>query len=122
MALAAMTIKRSIIFIAACLMPWFVGAQNVGAYEGSLTGKSYLALPAPHRMSYAAGYLDAALAATLFGAPEKNIRWIATCTKGMSVDQVRAIFDKFLADNPVRWHDPMNATAHAALVTTCKPW
>jgi len=87
--------------------------------KGFLTGNSFRELSYAGKRGYAMGFLDGAFMSPIFDAPKKELRWIETCVVGMTDEQVVAILDKFLANNPARWHEQMNILAWAAMKEGC---
>jgi hypothetical protein len=93
--------------------------EPVTIHDGFLTGQQFRDLPESARKFYAAGVVDGAFLAPLFGAPKPRLQWLETCAVGMTDIQVAAIILKFLSDNPGRWHQPVHASAYAALLQAC---
>lgn len=88
--------------------------------KGFLTGNSFRDLSYAGKRGYAMGFLDGALMSPMFDAPKRETRWIETCVVGMTDEQVVAILDKFLANNPARWHEQMNILAWVAMKEGCQ--
>lgn len=107
------------------LVAWFafgIAKSAEPAYEiklGFLTGNSYLSLDEGEKRSYAIGIVDGIFLAPFFGSQKSKLRWIESCIVGMTDYQVAAIVEKFLRDNPGRWHEPMHALAYLALKDAC---
>ena len=72
-----------------------------------------------NKKRYAIGVLDGMFLAPLFGAPKANIKWLENCVVNMTDSQVAAILNKYLIDNPARWHEPLNIIAYSALREAC---
>jgi len=64
----------------------------------------------------------AELAAPVLGAPKKRLAWLEACTAGWSTQQVAAVVDKFLKDNPARWNEGMNILVYSALLDACQAY
>ena len=88
--------------------------------KGFLTGNSFRELSDAGKRGYAMGFLDGALMSPMFDAPKGETRWIETCVVGMTDKQVVAILDKFLTNNPARWHEQMNVLAWLAMKEGCQ--
>lgn len=97
-------------------------AQRTAPVEvksGFLTGNTFLDLSREAKRGYAMGFLDGVFVAPLFGAPKAELYRIEQCAVGMTDEQVVAILNKFLSDNPGRWHEPMDFLSYAALRSAC---
>jgi hypothetical protein len=68
---------------------------------------------------YAVGLVDGMLTAPIFEASKKQTQWLEQCVVSMSNEQVGAIFDKFLRDNPGRWQEQMNILGWVAMKSAC---
>lgn len=91
----------------------------VSIKSGFLTGNSYRILPTSNKRSYIAGFIDGTLVAPLFDAPKKETAWLERCIVGMTDQQVVAILEKWLSENPARWHESMNVLSFVALRESC---
>jgi len=91
----------------------------VAIKSGFHTGNSYRALGPTSKRNYLAGFVDGAFIAPLFDAPKTELRWIERCVTGMTDEQLVAVVDKWLAENPVRWHESMNILAFVAFKEGC---
>lgn len=114
------TIVNGILYIL-LLASWCATAQDgdIVIKSGFITGTQYRAFTEPDRRKYAIGLVDGVLLAPFFNADRKQMEWLERCATGMNDVQVVAIFDKYLRENPMRWHQSMNALAFAALKETC---
>ena len=93
--------------------------DDVVIKSGFVTGNQYRALPEDERRKYAMGVVDGAFLAPFFGAPKPELLWMETCLTRMQDGQIVAILDKYLSENPVRWHEPMNVLAYVAFKSAC---
>ncbi len=87
--------------------------------NGFLTATAFRDLPQARKNSYAAGVLDGALLAPLFGAPKERVEWLESCAVGMTDEQVAAIMSRFIAENPARWHQQLHMQFYAAMREAC---
>ena len=85
-----------------------------------LHGNDYLKLPEAAKGAYVTGVVDGLLDAQAFGAPKKRTAWLADCVVGMSSEQLAAIADKYLGENPRKWNWPMNDLVYSAMFDACK--
>jgi hypothetical protein len=88
--------------------------------NGFLTGNSFRELSYAEKCGYAMGFLDGVFMSPMFHAPKKELEWIERCVTGMNERQVVAILEKFLNENPARWHESMNVLAWVAMKEACK--
>ena len=86
---------------------------------GFLTGNQYRLLSQEARRTYAMGLLDGIFLAPFFGAKKETLGWLERCATGMNDEQIAAIFDKYLRDNPGRWHETMNNLGLVAVKNAC---
>lgn len=93
--------------------------EPVYVKEGFLTGNSFRALSYDGKRGYAIGFLEGIFISPMFDAPKSGLQWVEGCTVGMADAQVVAIMEKFLVENPARWHQQMNVLAWAALKEGC---
>ncbi len=95
-------------------------SSELVAIEGAFaTGNSYRSFSKNDQLSYVIGVIDGLKMAPTLGATKKEMKWFAGCTGKMETDQIKAIVDKFLGDNPARWHESMHALVMASLITAC---
>ena len=88
-----------------------------------LHGTDYLKLPEVAKGAYVTGVVDGLLdARAAFGAPKKRTAWLEDCVVGMSSEQLAAIADKYLRENPGKWNWPMNALVSSGMQDTCKAY
>lgn len=92
----------------------------VSIKEGFLTGNSFRSLNDSGKRGYAIGFLEGIFVSPMFDAPKSELQWIERCSVGMTDEQVVAILEKFLHENPARWHEQMNILAWVALKEGCK--
>jgi hypothetical protein len=94
--------------------------QIVEIKFGFLTGNQFRELSYAQKCGYAMGFVDGVLVSPMFDAPKKELEWIEGCVTGMRERQVLAILEKFLNENPARWHEQMNVLAWVAMKEACK--
>src|SRR5439155_1756421 len=88
-----------------------------------LHGTDYLKLPEVAKGAYVTGVVDGLLdARAAFGAPKKRTAWLEDCVVGMSSEQLAAIADKYLRENPEKWNWPMNGLVDAAMLDAGKAY
>ncbi len=86
-----------------------------------LHGNDYLSLPEVAKGAYVTGVVDGLLDARAgFGASKKRTAWLEDCVVGMSSEQLAAIADKYLRENPGKWNWPMNDLVYSAMFDACR--
>lgn len=94
-------------------------SQEVYIKNGYLTGNTFRAMDEASKNVYAVGLIDGMFLAPMFGAPEIKLNNLASCTVGMTGQQIVAIFNKYLSDNPERWNQSMHTIGYAAMFRAC---
>jgi hypothetical protein len=107
------------VFLGAIGLTIAAPAESVPIQNGFLTGNSYRDLASSEKRGYVMGFLDGAFVSPLFGAPKNKVKWLEDCAVGMTDEQVVAILDKWLTENPGRWHQRMNVLSFDALKEGC---
>lgn len=93
--------------------------QDVDTKTGFLTGTQYRVLAVQERQKYVMGLLDGTFIAPFFDASKKQLVWLEKCATGMNDEQIAAILDRYLRDNPARWHESMNVLGFLAMKDAC---
>jgi hypothetical protein len=106
--------------IVALMMVCFVRAgipagSGGGVYEGFVKGNDYQNMDRDSRMTYVMGIYDAIQLAPLLGAPMERLHLFHKLTERMTNEQVTAIVDNYIKDNPQEWHLPMSFLAFTAI-------
>ena len=87
--------------------------------SGFITGIEYRAFDTNEKKKYVMGLLDGTFLAPFFDAKKNKIEWLERCATGMNDAQIIAVVDRYLSDNPARWHESMNALAFLAFKHAC---
>jgi hypothetical protein len=87
-----------------------------------LQGNSYLKLSEAAKGPYVTGVVDGLLGAPMFNAPRKSTAWLEHCIVGMSSEQLVAIVDKYLRENPGQWNWAMNVLVYSAMLDACQAY
>jgi hypothetical protein len=99
----------------------YAGPREVVLLRGGfMTGNSYQQLNNTGKKGYAMGFYNGLLMAPAFGAHKEETKWVEECVSLTGDGQIVAIIDKFLQENPARWHEPMNILSYAALKASCE--
>lgn len=83
------------------------------------TGNGFRRFSQGEQLSYVVGIVDGLKLAPTLGADKPDMKWLRTCIKDMEAEQIKAIVDMFLTDNPDRWHESMHMLVYAALLGPC---
>jgi len=104
--------------VAAIAIAWNPTAP-VGIPHGFLTGNDYLQEPDTQRQGYVEGLVDGLFMSPAFGADEAVVLRFKACTQPMKSPQIKAIFEKYLRDNPQIWHDDAQVLFWQAMIQAC---
>lgn len=87
--------------------------------NGYLDGNEYLKLNSNDRQFYVTGLVDGAALSGFAGT--KN-QWIHECLKDKEIksNQVKAILDKYISDNPEDWSNQAHTLFFRAMRKACK--
>ena len=97
-------------------------ADNGGSVlikSGFIKGSDFKAFGNISKNIYSMGLVDGILLYPFYGAPKLKMEKFETCMTGMNDSQLSAIFDKYLAEHPERWHQSMHRLAFVALKEAC---
>ncbi|MDY6993906.1 MAG: hypothetical protein SVR94_15065 [Pseudomonadota bacterium] len=115
-----MKIHNVLAFVLLATLSFNGSAKTVTIQNGFLTGNDFRILDDISKNMYVTGLIDGMFLAPFYGAPEKQVNHLAKCTEGMTASQVRAIFDKYIKNNPEKWHQNMHVIGHNAIMAACK--
>ncbi len=82
-----------------------------------MTGQSYRQLPEIYRLGYASGFHQGLAKAAIEPSTALSI---ARCTAQWTLGQAQAVVDKYINDNPQRWHEWIGNLAWDALLSACR--
>jgi hypothetical protein len=98
-----------------------MSAGPVEFHHGFISGNSYRDMPTVGQQGYVIGVVDGMLTAPAFGAPSGMKSWLGKCIDtGIRSDQLKAIVDKYLSENPDRWDDDMAFIILSAILPVCR--
>lgn len=80
------------------------------------SGNAYLKLDDSRKQFYIAGIVDSM---RVFAVLNPDSNPMILCTKEMTIDQVKAIVEKFMAENPEEWHNGMASLAMTGIMEAC---
>ncbi|GGI72860.1 hypothetical protein GCM10007978_08340 [Shewanella hanedai] len=87
--------------------------------NGFIKGNEFRVFDNGSKNIYSMGLVDGILLSPLYGVRKSNMGRFEDCTAGMNGSQLTAIFDKYLAAHPERWHQGMHILAFVALKESC---
>lgn len=97
-------------------------AENDGSVlirNGFIKGSEFKSFSNVSKNMYSMGLVDGILLSPFYGVPKLKMEKFETCIIGMNGSQLTAIFDKYLAEHPERWHQSMHTLAFVALKEAC---
>jgi len=113
-----MELFSKIVLVAFLATAWDPNAP-VAVPHGFLTGSGYLQLPDAARHGYGMGLLDGIFLSPILGADGEGVQRLKDCTLPMNSEQITAIFEKYLRDNPEIWHYDAQILFWQALLRAC---
>jgi hypothetical protein len=99
-------------------LPGAVAAQQ-SVIASYMNGTAYLRLNPAIRTLYIEGLLEGMSGGLGFNPDQSANKALMTCTQHMDGNQVRAIVDKYLAENPAQWDWPMGTLTGDAMAYAC---
>jgi hypothetical protein len=76
--------------------------------SGFLNGNDFRDYTNTEQINYVMGVIDGFYLGVAFKGKVNFSQWIDKCVEGMRSDQVKAMIEKFMNENPQVWHGPMN--------------
>lgn len=73
---------------------------------GYVTGNDYLKLDDNARLGWLIGAMDGIMAESTLIKKDAQGPWLGRCIDGLDTQQIKAIFEKELSENPEGWHAP----------------
>lgn len=105
---------------AALVITAYANQQRVKISPGFFTGKDYLEMTATEQRAYITGQINGMLVAPFFGAPDEGLAWLKTCSAKMSDEQLAAIVNRYIHDQPDQMQSNLNVVTFTALRDTCR--
>jgi hypothetical protein len=88
------------------LVTFLAHAQSSGITLGYLTCNDYLKLNDNDRIKWLTGAMDGIMAESTYIEKDPKGPWLGRCIDGLSIEQIKAMFEKALNENPEGWHAP----------------
>jgi hypothetical protein len=111
--------RRLIILVVAGLTVSAVLAEDAPRYIGFIDGHDWLPDGEDEKLAYTTGVIDGLVFAPIFESDAQMIENFVDCVDGMSSEQIKAIVQKYLDDNPGKWHQAMNRSVFVSIADTC---
>lgn len=111
--------KIILILGAILLMPIAHGNDNATALSGFITGNIYKEFSYSEQRGYIIGYFDGLLASPLLHRSNVESDDLESCIRKMTDTQLLAMVDKYMTENPDKWHMPMNILMWSMIQDTC---
>ena len=87
---------------------------------GYITGNDYLRLDDNARLGWLVGVMDGIMADSTMVEKDEKGPWLGRCIDGLSIQQIKAIFEKELNRNPEGWHAPAALSFIGKMREFCK--
>ena len=112
--------KKTILFLVLmllflALLTSFSQGQEEERTVSFLTGNGYLRLAEENKIFYVGGLTDMLLASVSLYVPELY-PYLEETIRNMSGQQIKAIFDKYLEEDPKEWHCSAGSLFFAAIM------
>jgi len=96
-----------------------------GIILGYVTGNKYLTMDEQSRKFWLIGAMDGIMAECVNpqNNKEKDIKkntWLGRCIDGLSIEQIKGMFEKELKENPEAWHAPAALILRKKMQEFCK--
>ena len=83
----------------------FLASNACAISLGYVTGNDYREMTDSEKSAWLAGAVDGVIAESISANSEKS-PWLSVCIGSHEFQQIKAIFEKELTDNPEGWHAP----------------
>lgn len=111
--------SKKIISIFASLL-LFASSSAHAISLGYVTGNDYLKLDENSRLSWLVGAMDGIMAESAMIEKDSKGPWLGRCINGLDTQQIKAIFEKELNNNPEGWHAPAAFIFRVKMEKYCK--
>lgn len=106
--------------IAVCAASWVQADESQSVYSVAyVNGNNYQEYDAATRTIYVMGVVDGLAGSFTMGGSTRRASALGACLKGLPGAQVRAVVDKYMADNPAHWDWSMPILVYNAINTMC---
>jgi len=87
---------------------------------GYITGNEYLKLDDNEKLGWLIGVMDGIMAESIYIKKDGQGPWLGRCIDGLDTQQIKAIFEKKLRENPGEWHAPAALIFRGNMKDFCK--
>ena len=97
-------------------------SDTEGIILGYKTGNEYLKMDEESRKCWLVGALDGIMAEAVHTKNNnvKQTTWLGRCIEGIDFEQIKAMFEKELRENPEGWHAPAALILWKKMQEFCK--
>ena len=113
--------RRIIILALACLAVSGPAFSALKFNNGFINGNEWRGFAPSHKTTYIVGIVDALFYSVVYGASKVVIDGLVNCIQRKTPDQLTAVVEKFMKDNPELWDKAMSNITHMALEVMCFP-
>lgn len=93
--------------------------QNTYVPNGHVTGARYMKLTADEQRAFVIGVIGGLLAAGPMGGDQSKVLRLESCLLQMEATQLVAMVNKWVSENPSRWHNGLNAGIWLTMRQAC---
>jgi|TARA_B100001964_G_scaffold206636_1_gene237877 hypothetical protein len=84
------------------------------------TGSEYIEMDDNDRLAWLVGAMDGIMAESTMIKKDDNGPWLGRCINGLTIQQIKAMFEKELNENPEAWHGPAAFILRNKMQKFCK--
>ena len=87
---------------------------------GYVTGNDYMKLDDNAKLGWLIGVMDGMMAESFLFKKDDKGPWLGRCIDGLTKQQIKAILEKELSENPEEWHVPASLIFRSKMQDFCK--
>lgn len=91
-----------------------------GITLGYINGNEYLEMPDDNRTVWIVGVMDGLMAEAALVSKAPKGPWLGRCLRGISIPQIREMFEQKLRQQPDSWHAPAAFIFRDRMSSFCK--
>ena len=111
--------KNKILIIISLITCINANAANIEVAGGYIVTSRYLEWNHPQRVTYVMGLVDGIRLSAVLDASGSRYKKAISCFDGMNGNQITAIIDKWLNNNPEQWNMSLNHAFISMMYKTC---
>jgi hypothetical protein len=86
---------------------------------GYITGSDYVKMNSQEKSSWVVGVMDEIMAESFSSKSDSRGPWLGRCVKKHDMQQLKAVFEKELNNNPEGWHVPAAIVYQSTIKNFC---